>query len=1045
MSFHESRTDGGLLLLQQALQYLDQQAEDLSSLCSVVNAAPTNPKFQERYPETFYPASAYFDTGQNPTSPEIENDTQYLAPQLGHGSQKSPTIRESNEDDAIYKGETHLTERLPRLRLFAQNPENGDAGSNCIPALKDFSISPSQRYKDPTDTRPYALGATGTSAGANADLGFSSRSDFYAFDSQDTIDPAFRARNQFERHQSKIWGDGATSGRDIWSSNDLSPLIQNTASFGLDESEKYAKVDQAVKAAEFEWANKVIFPDPGLNRSPTVIRERRSTSAPLVSAITEDLQKLQNYFTRFVGEERLHSLPCSHGPSALSSIFAFIQSDDRKKAHNLPYTHAGKTCLFRCSACSMIACAGCGSKIDNLKVPFSNLSHSCIDSHLLSFVLVLAKIDARWQLKEFGPQNVIPKRRASFSTSAPSSSFTRANRYLARLSSTGARIGYSGTGYAAGSKYGSRKVTKTAAKIKQEVGDNAYLTELLGLLVELATDKAGELSMAGLLVERKDLLVATIRVSYLPELLGSLVRNGSIMDIEACNTWQMYEKCLDLLQVFSTYDPLLEFLVTPPQEKKSSPGIANLIKTVPDPHPLKGFALDKKHMGTLRNLYPVEFRLVEGSNGIGQSIIHSFQSLAKQCQAFMNNTIRIRWEDKDDEIGDLLLFCRKVGATAVKLDHRVEELKRKEVKAERPLHYRNLDLASSFADVVAYPSFSSSQTHSFISTPYSTNLQKFNPFEIPPTVRQECRHALSDHLRLKFSDKVVNTHCGSVSPRSRFLSDNSLIFSAAPSPGRMKRIIKELTVLSTTLPTGIYIRVQENRPEIFKALIAGPESSPYHLGLFEFDFTIPPNYPNDPPKVTFKTTGGGRVRFNPNLYETGKVCLSILGTWGGSSHEQWQPRTSTLLQVLVSLQSMIFCAEPYYNEPGYEQIFSPKDSKKYNEIVQFNNTRFGMTDWLEYPGLWDDVIQAHFLAYAEEMLSTTYEFVGKTSIDSPAPYTADYMIQSLMETAKNEYIPYSTLYPNMRIVMERAHQDLHDAMKLHIPRFLAAGLWEKTD
>ncbi|KAF3274748.1 hypothetical protein TWF970_007729 [Orbilia oligospora] len=909
MSFHGSRAEGGLLILQQALQCLDQQEEDLSSLYSVVNATATNPKFQERYPETFYPASAYFDTGQNPTSSEIENDTQYLAPQLGRGSQTSPTIQESNEDDTIYKGEMYLTGRLPRLRLFPQNPENGDAGSNSIPALKDFSISPSQRYNDHTDTRSYALGAVGTSAGANADLGFPSQSGVHALDSQ----AAFRGRNQFERHQNKIWGNSATSGRDIWSSNDLSPLILGTASFSLDEPETCAKIDQAVTASGFEWVNKVIFPDPGLNRS------------------------------------------------------------------------------------------------------------------------------------QFGPQNVIPKRRASFSASAPSSSFTRANRYLARLSSTGARIRYSGTGYAAGSKYGSRKVTKTAAKIKQEMGDNAYLTELLGLLVELATDKTGELSMAGLLVERKDLLVATIRVSYLPELLGSLVRNGSIMDIEACNTWQMYGKCLDLLQVFSTYDPLLEFLVTPPQEKKSSPGIANLIKTVPDPHPLKGFAPDKKHMEILRSLYPVEFRLVEGSNGIGQSIIHSFQSLAKQCQAFMNNTIRIRWEDKDDEIGDLLLFCRKVGATAVKLDQRVEELKKKEVNAERPLHYRNLNLASSFADAVAYPSFSSSQTHSFISTPYSTNLQKFNPFDIPPTVRQECRHALSDHLRLKFSDKVVNTHCGSVSPRSRFLSDNSLIFSAAPSPGRMKRIIKELTVLSTTLPTGIYIRVQENRPEIFKALIAGPESSPYHLGLFEFDFTIPPNYPNDPPKVTFKTTGGGRVRFNPNLYETGKVCLSILGTWGGSSHEQWQPRTSTLLQVLVSLQSMIFCAEPYYNEPGYEQIFSPGDSKKYNEIVQFNNIRFGMTDWLEYPGLWDDVIQVHFLAYAEEMLSTTYEFVGKTSIDSPAPYTADYMIQSLMETAQNEYIPYSTLYPNMRIVMERAHQDLHDTMKLHIPRFLAAGLWEKTD
>jgi len=27
--------------------------------------------------------------------------------------------------------------------------------------------------------------------------------------------------------------------------------------------------------------------------------------------------------------------------------------------------------------------------------------------------------------------------------------------------------------------------------------------------------------------------------------------------------------------------------------------------------------------------------------------------------------------------------------------------------------------------------------------------------------------------------------------------------------------------------------------------------------------------------------GGGSVRFNPNLYASGKVCLSILGTWSG--------------------------------------------------------------------------------------------------------------------------------------------------------------------
>lgn len=37
-------------------------------------------------------------------------------------------------------------------------------------------------------------------------------------------------------------------------------------------------------------------------------------------------------------------------------------------------------------------------------------------------------------------------------------------------------------------------------------------------------------------------------------------------------------------------------------------------------------------------------------------------------------------------------------------------------------------------------------------------------------------------------------------------------------------------------------------------------------------------------------------RLNPNLYETGKVCLSLLGTWTGNRREMWM-EDSTLLQV----------------------------------------------------------------------------------------------------------------------------------------------------
>jgi hypothetical protein len=44
-----------------------------------------------------------------------------------------------------------------------------------------------------------------------------------------------------------------------------------------------------------------------------------------------------------------------------------------------------------------------------------------------------------------------------------------------------------------------------------------------------------------------------------------------------------------------------------------------------------------------------------------------------------------------------------------------------------------------------------------------------------------------------------------------------------------------------------------------------------------------------------------------------KVCLSLLGTWTGPG---WISGQSTLLQVLISIQSLILCEEPYLNEPG---------------------------------------------------------------------------------------------------------------------------------
>jgi baculoviral IAP repeat-containing protein 6 len=59
---------------------------------------------------------------------------------------------------------------------------------------------------------------------------------------------------------------------------------------------------------------------------------------------------------------------------------------------------------------------------------------------------------------------------------------------------------------------------------------------------------------------------------------------------------------------------------------------------------------------------------------------------------------------------------------------------------------------------------------------------------------------------------------------------------------------------------------------------------------------FPNEYPTSPPSINLETTGNHTVRFNPNLYNDGKVCLSILNTWHGRPEEKWNT-TSTFLQV----------------------------------------------------------------------------------------------------------------------------------------------------
>ncbi|GLJ19624.1 hypothetical protein SUGI_0355200 [Cryptomeria japonica] len=222
---------------------------------------------------------------------------------------------------------------------------------------------------------------------------------------------------------------------------------------------------------------------------------------------------------------------------------------------------------------------------------------------------------------------------------------------------------------------------------------------------------------------------------------------------------------------------------------------------------------------------------------------------------------------------------------------------------------------------------------------------------------------------------------------------------------RMLHIAKEIASLATNLPleweSSIHVRVDPVRMDLLKALIVGPKGTPYQNGIFIFDIYLPPDYPQLPPKVTFVTTGCGTVRFNPNLYFNGTVCLSLLGTYYGPG---WQPWKSTLLQVLVSIQSLILVADPFYNEPG--SVFSSRfrdlsgPAKEESRKHRYNTLKIAIIGALRQPdSSFKDVIVTHFQHKKDEIKSQCDEWIGLSS-DDPTHSLHDELINTVNEVKR---------------------------------------------
>ncbi|KAL3453337.1 hypothetical protein BJX65DRAFT_121448 [Aspergillus insuetus] len=147
-----------------------------------------------------------------------------------------------------------------------------------------------------------------------------------------------------------------------------------------------------------------------------------------------------------------------------------------------------------------------------------------------------------------------------------------------------------------------------------------------------------------------------------------------------------------------------------------------------------------------------------------------------------------------------------------------------------------------------------------------------------------------------------------------------------------KRLRKEYEVLKSSLPSGIFVRTWESRIDLLRVMMIGPEGTPYEHAPFVIDFSFTPDFPTQPPLAFFHSWTDGQGRINPNLYEDGKICLSILGTWPTqNANESWVPGKSTVLQILVSIMGLVLVKAPFYNEAGYE-VLASEDNKRVESL-----------------------------------------------------------------------------------------------------------------
>ncbi|WCJ39907.1 ubiquitin-conjugating enzyme 23 [Euphorbia peplus] len=242
----------------------------------------------------------------------------------------------------------------------------------------------------------------------------------------------------------------------------------------------------------------------------------------------------------------------------------------------------------------------------------------------------------------------------------------------------------------------------------------------------------------------------------------------------------------------------------------------------------------------------------------------------------------------------------------------------------------------------------------------------------------------------------------------------------------LKKVQQDWSILQNNLPEGIYVRVYEDRMDLLRAVIVGAYGTPYQDGLFFFDFHLPPEYPDVPPSAYYHS-GGWRI--NPNLYEEGKVCLSLLNTWTGKGNEVWDPTSSSILQVLVSLQGLVLNSKPYFNEAGYDKQMGTaegeKNSLSYNENTFLLNCKTMMYLMRKPPKDFEELVKEHFRKRGHYVLKACDSYMKGSLIGSLAKDASVSNYDDSNLTSVGFKLMLAKIVPKLHSALDKVGADCH--------------------